>query len=72
MIYTVNLNIFAGGKVRKKVGKVFHVGVIFTILYSYLLWVLFSSGGNFRKEDKNGKNVKIVYNYPHTKISPYF
>ena len=29
---TVNVVIFAGGKFRENVGKIFHVGVIFTIL----------------------------------------
>ena len=29
---TVNVVIFAGGKFREKIGRTFHVGVIFTIL----------------------------------------
>ena len=32
---TVNVVIFAGGKFRENVGKTFHVGVIFTILYIF-------------------------------------
>ena len=62
---TVNMVIFAGGKFRENIGKTFHVGVIFTILdFSFFLhkgiWVLFSHGGNFRKEDKSAKNAKIT------------
>ena len=32
--FTVNVVIFTGEKFRENVGKTFHVGVIFTILYS--------------------------------------
>ena len=65
--HTVNVVILAGGKFREKIGKTFHVGVIFT--FSFFLhkgiWVLFLCGGNFREEDKR----QIRKNYPHAKIS---
>ena len=32
---TVNVVIFDGGKFRENVGKTFHVGVIFTILFLF-------------------------------------
>ena len=55
--------IFAGGKFRENVGKTFHVGVI-SRNYSYFLhkciWVSFSRGSNFRKEDKSQKNANIT------------
>ena len=55
--------IFAGGKFHENVGKTFHMGVIFTILLVFPykgIWVLFSCGGNFWKEDKSVKNTKIT------------
>ena len=65
---TVNMVIFVGGKFRKNVGKIFHVGK-FSQYYSYFLhkdiWVLFSRGGNSlwrrqkRKKRKNYSHVKI-------------
>ena len=56
---TVNMVIFARGKFRENVGKTFHVGVIFIIFNSYFLhkgiWVSFSLGDNFCKEDESIK-----------------
>ena len=68
---TVNVVIFAGGKFRENVRKIFHVGVIFTILLLFpsyrhigfiFAWGLFS-----RRRQKREKRE----NYPHAKISTF-
>ena len=57
---------FGWGKFRENVGKTFHVGVTFTIFYSYFIqegiWDLFSPR---RRKHETRKN------YPHTKISTF-
>ena len=76
LFYSVTVVIFAGGKFCKNVYKTFHVVVIFTIIVtpiSFILihkgiWVLFSRGGNFPREDKSAKNAKII---PTWKISKF-
>ena len=47
--------IFTGGKFRKNVGEIFHMGIIFTMFT--ILPFLFSHRGNLWEEHNNVKNT---------------
>ena len=61
--HTVNVIIFAWGKVREHVAKAFHVGLISRILLLFpsqrQIGFIFA-WGNFREEGKSAKNAKIT------------
>ena len=63
---TVNVVIFVGGKISRNCWQeLSHRGNFsqyFTYFLNKVLWVLFSCGGNFRK------NLSYRENYPHAKI----